>query len=111
MTNETDFRKRVQFVLAAKNLNPRSLSDGDDNLWKKLYNQITKEKTITYSLIEALLNHVPDLRTEWLFRGEGEPFRTGESIDDKLAAIQDRLSALEGERKNDDNQETVAAIA
>lgn len=101
MTNETDFRKRVQFVLAAKNLNPRSLSNGDDNLWKKLYNQITKEKTITYSLIEALLNHVPDLRTEWLFRGEGEPFRTGESIEDKLAAIQDRLSALEGERKND----------
>lgn len=111
MTNETDFRKRVQFVLAAKNLNPRSLSNGDDNLWKKLYNQITKEKTITYSLIEALLNHVPDLRTEWLFRGEGEPFRTGESIEDQLAAIQERLSALEGERKNDDNQETVAAIA
>lgn len=111
MTNETDFRKRVQFVLAAKNLNPRSLSNGDDNLWKKLYNQITKEKTITYSLIEALLNHVPDLRTEWLFRGEGEPFRTGESIEDQLAAIQDRLSVLESERKNDDNQETVAATA
>lgn len=111
MTNETDFRKRVQFVLAAKNLNPRSLSNGDDNLWKKLYNQITKEKTITYSLIEALLNHVPDLRTEWLFRGEGAPFRTGESIEDQLSAIQDRLSALEGERKNDDNQETVAATA
>lgn len=111
MTNETDFRKRVQFVLAAKNLNPRSLSNGDDNLWKKLYNQITKEKTITYSLIEALLNHVPDLRAEWLFRGEGEPFRTGESIEDQLAAIQERLSALEGERKNDDNQETVAASA
>jgi hypothetical protein len=111
MTNETDFRKRVQFVLAAKNLNPRSLSDGDDNLWKKLYNQITKEKTITYSLIEALLNHAPDLRTEWLFRGEGEPFRTGESIEDQLAAIQERLSALEGERKNDNNQEAVATIA
>ena len=111
MTNETDFRKRVQFVLAAKNLNPRSLSNGDDNLWKKLYNQITKEKTITYSLIEALLNHVPDLRTEWLFRGEGEPFRTGESIEDQLAAIQDRLAALEGERQNDNNQETMAAIA
>ena len=111
MTNETDFRKRVQFVLAAKNLNPRSLSNGDDNLWKKVYYQITQQKTITADVLLLILDAIPDLRTEWLFRGEGEPFRTGESIEDQLAAIQDRLAALEGERKNDLSEDCPAAAS
>ena len=110
MTNETNFRTRVKFVLDARNLNPRSLAHGDDNLWKKLYNQISKEKTITFSLIEALLNEVPDLRTEWLFRGEGEPFKAAGSIEDQLANIQERLATLEGREKNDDSKDySVAA--
>ena len=110
MTNETDFRARVNQILAIRNLNPRSLSKGDDNLWKKLYNQITKEKTITFSLIEALANQVPDLSLEWLFRGTGKPFLDGTSVEEQLAALEERLSRIEGERETD-NQETLAASA
>ena len=104
MTNETDFRARVNYVLTQRNLNPRSLSNGDDNLWKKLYNQITKEKTITFSLIETLSNQVPDLSLEWLFRGTGNPFLDGTSVEEKLADIQERLEALEVERKNENHE-------
>lgn len=76
MTNENEVRERINFVLKSRKLNARKLSAGDDNLWKKIYNQISKDTTLTVSVVEILLNAVPDLSTEWLFRGIGEPFVT-----------------------------------
>ena len=73
-TTETEVRERIQFVLTTRSVNAHSLGAGDYNLWKKIYNQFNRGKTITMSSIEALLNAVPDLSAEWLFRGEGEPF-------------------------------------
>lgn len=111
MLSEISLRSRIDLVMRKKNLNPRKISNGDDTLSRKVYYQITQQKTITADVLLLIIDAIPDLRTEWLFRGEGEPFRTGESIEDKLAAIQDRLSALEGERKNDLSEDCPAAAS
>ena len=76
MTNENEVRERINFVLKSRKLNARKLSAGDDNLWKKIWYQLDKGGVITLPSIEIILNAVPDLSTEWLFRGIGEPFVT-----------------------------------
>lgn len=73
---EEKVRERIAQVIASKGLNPNSLANGDSNLARKIYKQITEEKTLTYSVIEVILSSIPDLSTEWLFRGTGSPFLT-----------------------------------
>lgn len=73
---EEKVRERIAQVIASKGLNPNSLANGDSNLARKIYKQITEEKTLTYSVIEVILSSIPDLSTEWLFRGTGNPFLT-----------------------------------
>ena len=104
-------KNRILQVLNERGYTVNKLANGDPSLSRKLLRQLTEDTELTISTILLVLEKFPLLRTEWLFRGDGEPFRTGESIEDQLAAIQDRLSALEGERKNDDNNEAVAAYA
>ena len=74
MTNEIQVRERIAQVMEIKGINPRTLSGDDVNLYQKAYLQIARGKTLTSATIGALLNAVPDLSTEWLFRGIGEPF-------------------------------------
>lgn len=74
MINEQDVRNRIEDVMSQKGLNPRSVSGEDVNFYQKAYLQLAKGKTLTLPIILALLEKVPDLSTEWLFRGVGEPF-------------------------------------
>ena len=104
-------KNRILQVLDEKHISVNKLAGGDATLSRKLTRQFNNDTELSVAAVILLLKKFPDLRTEWLFRGEGEPFRTGEPIEDQLAAIQERLSALEGERKNDNNQETMAEIA
>lgn len=111
MLSEISLRSRIDLVMREKNLNPRKISNGDDTLSRKVYYQLTQHKTITADVLLLLIDAIPDLRTEWLFRGEGEPFKVAGSLEEQLANIQDRLAALEGERKNDLSEDCPAAAS
>ena len=55
---------------------------------------------ITISAIGVILNAIPDLSTEWLFRGVGSPYKNEQPISvEKLKDIEKRLAALEDERE------------
>lgn len=99
MTTENQVRTRINEILKDKKLNAHSLSNGNKNLWNKLYMQLNKGRTLTFSTIEVILNAIPDLNTEWLFRGIGSPFKDMTSPEQRLNDIEERLSALEGERE------------
>lgn len=104
-------KNRILQVLNERGYSVNKLAQGDPALSRKLLRQLTEDTELTISTILLVLEKFPLLRTEWLFRGEGEPFRTGESIEDQLAAIQDRLAALEGERKNELSEDYPAAAS
>lgn len=76
MINELELRNRIDEVMSVKKMNPRSVSGDDANFYAKCYLQITKGKTLTIPVILAFIEKVPDLSTEWLFRGTGDMFLT-----------------------------------
>jgi len=102
---------RILQVLNERGFTVNKLAKGDPALSRKLLRQLTEDTELTISTILLVLEKFPLLRTEWLFRGVGDPFRQAGSVEEQLAMLEERISALEGERKNDDNQETVAATA
>lgn len=104
MTKEIEVRLRISKVMEDKNLNAHFLSNKNAALAQKLFNQLYKGKTLTFSTIEVILNAIPDLNTEWLFRGIGSPFKDMTSPEQRLNDIEERLSALEGERETDTHQ-------
>lgn len=76
METENLIRHRIISAVESKGLKFNTLANGDSNLSRKIYKQLTEEKTLTYAVIEVVLSKIPDLSTEWLFRGIGEPFVT-----------------------------------
>lgn len=104
-------KNRILQVLNERGYSVNKLAQGDPALSRKLLRQLTEDTELTISTILLILEKFPLLRTEWLFRGAGDPFHQAGSVEEQLAMLEERVSILEGERKNDDNQETVAATA
>ena len=65
-------RERIRRVLAEKGLNPTQLSRMFNVNQKTLNSQINGTTTISVSTILLVLKAIPNLSTEWLFRGTGE---------------------------------------
>ena len=116
ITDESIVRRNISFVFKEKNINTHYLSGGDKNLYQKLYQQIYRGRSITYDVLAVIINAVPDLSLEWLFRGVGEPFTTvttsikTTSAEYRLAQIEKRLAALEDEREKS-NAEVIKPTA
>lgn len=87
---EEQVRERIAQAIASKKLNPNSLAKGDVNLSRKIYKQLTEGKTLTYSVIEVLLEKIPDLSAEWLFRGTGRPFLTDQADEQQQSEEQEQ---------------------
>lgn len=99
MITESEVRSRIDLIFVERKLNANKLSCGDKNLSMKIYKQINQRKTLSIDVIAIILNAIPDLNTEWLFRGIGSPFKDMTSPEQRLNDIEERLSALEGERE------------
>lgn len=69
---EEDVRERIRLILAEKGLNPTQLSKMFSVNQKTLNSQINGTTTISVSTILLVLRAIPNLSTEWLFRGIGE---------------------------------------
>jgi len=100
MVSENQFRANLQQVMELRKLNANNLCGGDLNLSRKIYNQIVKKKTVSLDVIAVILNAVPDLNTEWLFRSVGTMFKDKHSVDERITSLEQRLSVMEGEREN-----------
>lgn len=104
-------KNRILQVLNERGYSVNKLAQGDPALSRKLLRQLTEDTELTISTILLVLEKFPLLRTEWLFRGVGEPFRQAGSVEEQLAMLEERVSMLEGERKNDSEDHPAAALA
>lgn len=103
MTNEKQVRENIDYVLKERRLNSHNLSNGVVSMQVKIFNQLYKGKTITFDVIAVLLNAVPDLNTEWLFRNVGSPFKDRRTQEERLLDIEERLACLEDVGKAEKN--------
>ena len=104
-------KNRILQVLNERGYSVNKLAQGDSALSRKLLRQLTEDTELTISTILLVLEKFPLLRTEWLFRGVGEPFRQAGSVEEQLAILEERVSMLEGERKNGSEDYPAAALA
>lgn len=104
-------KNRILQVLNERGFTVNKLAQGDPALSRKLLRQLTEDTELTISTILLVLEKFPLLRTEWLFRGVGDPFRQAGSVEEQLAMLEERISALEGERKNDLSEDYPAAAS
>ncbi len=104
-------KNRILQVLNERGFTVNKLAKGDPALSRKLLRQLTEDTELTISTILLVLEKFPLLRTEWLFRGVGDPFRQAGSVEEQLAMLEERISALEGERKNDLSEDYPAAAS
>lgn len=104
-------KNRILHVLNERGCTVNKLANGDPSLSRKLLRQLTEDTELTISTILLVLQKFPLLRTEWLFKGVGEPFRQAGSVEEQLAMLEERLSILEGERKNDSQDDYTAAAS
>lgn len=73
MENLSEFvRDQINEFKYKNDLTNDSLSKELGLYKQSLDNQLSQGGVVHYNTIEQLLNHYPELSTEWLFRGEGD---------------------------------------
>lgn len=66
-------RERIKLITSKLGLNPNQLAKLYSVNQKTLNNQINGQTEISVSTILLIIKAIPNLSTEWLFKGIGEP--------------------------------------
>lgn len=71
---EENIKQRIQAILATRGLNPTNLARLSGVNQKTLNNQINSNTALSVSTILLIIEAIPDISTEWLFKGKGQMF-------------------------------------
>lgn len=74
--------ERIERVIKAKHLNQSSFATLIGANKQNINRVINKESTPNYTLINQILNAIPDLNAEWLTRGVGPMWKDESSFND-----------------------------
>lgn len=75
---ETSLNQRVRVLVKNKHYNANSLAGALEMAAQTVFRYLNGENKMPLEFVERLLRLFPDVRAEWLMRGEGAMYGTGE---------------------------------
>jgi transcriptional regulator with XRE-family HTH domain len=73
---ETTLNQRVKVLVKNKHYNANSLAGALDMAAQTVFRYLNGENKMPLEFVERLLRQFPDVRAEWLMRGEGAMYNT-----------------------------------
>lgn len=100
--------KRINDLIIASNLTPRSFAIACDIKYTTLNNYLTGRRALGLDTVELILSNFTNVSAEWLMRGEGPMYKSditnqsNERLNKLIATIGEMQSILEEKQKQID---------
>ena len=77
---ETTLNQRVRVLIKNKRISASVLAKELDMTQQSVWNYLNSENKMSLLFVERLLLHFPDVRAEWVMRGEGRMYHTAQEV-------------------------------
>ena len=77
---ETTLNQRVRVLVKNKKFNSNSLSVALNMNPQTVFRYLNGDNKLSLDFVERLLLHFPDVRAEWVMRGEGRMYHTAQVV-------------------------------
>ncbi len=77
---ETTLNQRVRVLVKNKRFNSNSLSVALNMNPQTVFRYLNGDNKLSLDFVERLLLHFPDVRAEWVMRGEGRMYHTAQEV-------------------------------
>ena len=77
---ETTLNQRVRVLIKNKRISASVLAKELDMTQQSVWNYLNSENKMSLLFVERLLLHFPDVRAEWVMRGEGRMYHTAQVV-------------------------------
>ncbi len=90
---ETTLNQRVRVLIKNKKISASVLAKELDMTQQSVWNYLNSENKMSLLFVERLLLHFPDVRAEWVMRGEGRMYHTAQEAEAPVQEAQPQAAA------------------